>query len=145
MNVRLEPINKDNYYKCIDMPKLKYVASNAVSIAQAYVNEKTYPFCIFDGDTAVGFAMYKIVYDDEEDIDVYCMNRLYIAEGFQNKGCGRAAVKGLLQMIHERHACGEVYTSTHSENERALHLYESVGFQRTGEIADDEVVLVYRF
>lgn len=145
MSIRLESVNKENYRQCIEMPKLEYVASNMFSIVQAYVLDRSYPFCIFNEDEMVGFAMYKIIYDDEEDIDVFCMNRLYISEEYQNKGYGRAAVNNLLQMMKEKHDCEEVYTSTHHDNHRALHLYESIGFKRNGEMDDEEVVLVYTF
>ncbi|MGH4124141.1 MAG: GNAT family N-acetyltransferase [Clostridium sp.] len=145
MNIRFEPVTKGNYRECIEMPKLEHVASNMFSIVQAYVLDRTYPFCIFNEDKMIGFVMYKIIYDDEEDIDIFCMNRLYIAEEYQNKGYGRVAVNKLLQMIKEKHSSEEIYTSTHHENHRALHLYESIGFKRNGEMDDDEVVLVYRF
>jgi diamine N-acetyltransferase len=145
MNIRLESVNKENYRQCIEMPKLEHVASNMFSIVQAYALDRTYPFCIFNEDKMLGFAMYKIIYDEEENIDIFCMNRLYIAEEYQNKGHGRAAVNELLHMIKEKHCSEEIYTSTHYENHRALHLYESIGFKRNGEMDDDEVVLVYTF
>lgn len=142
MNIRLEPVNENNYLECVQMPKVNHVASNAFSIVQAYVFEDTHPYCIFNDDVMVGFAMYKVLH---EEIDIYCMNRLYVAEEHQNKGCGKAAVKMLLKMMKERHDCTEVFTSTNFENERALHVYESLGFKRTGEFDGNEVVLAYEF
>lgn len=143
MNIRLEPVNEENYLECIEMPKLDYVASNAVSIAQAYVFKDRYPFCIFDGDKMIGFVMYKIEHDEEGE---FCaMNRVYISKEHQNKGYGKEVVRKILKIIKERHGCKEVYTSTHLENARAFHVYESVGFKRTGEVSGNEGVLVYTF
>jgi hypothetical protein len=39
MNIRFEPVNKENYRQCIEMTKLENVASNMFSIVQAYVYE----------------------------------------------------------------------------------------------------------
>lgn len=143
MNLRLEPVNEENYYECISMPKLDYVASNAVSIAQAYVFKNRYPFCIFDGDKMIGFVMYKIEFEEEEKF--YAMNRVYISTEYQNKGYGKEVVRKILKIIKDRHDCKEVYTSTNLENARAFHVYESIGFKRTGEVSGNEGVLVYTF
>jgi len=139
MNIRLEPINKHNYKNCISMGSSEYIASNILSIIQAYVFDDWHPCCIYFENTLVGFIMYAI---DEEDRNLW-MYRLYIDEAHQNKGYGTEAVKKLLTIVKEKYDCNEFYTSTSPENDRALHVYESIGFERTGKIKDKEVVLRY--
>ena len=121
------------------MGSSEYIASNVFSIVQAYVFDDWYPCCIYFEDTLVGFILYAI---DEVDGSLW-MYRLYIDEGYQNKGYGTKAVKKLLTIVKEKYDCNEFYTSTSSENHRALHVYESIGFERTGKTKDKEVVLRY--
>ncbi|WP_066496502.1 GNAT family N-acetyltransferase [Abyssisolibacter fermentans] len=142
MNIKLEPVNESNYWACIEMPELDYVASNVVSLAQAYVYEDWYPFCIYNDDTLVGFTLYAI---DHEDKDEYWMVRLYIAKEHQNKGYGKEAVKKLIKLVKDKYNCKKFHTSTEPENKRGLHVYESIGFKRTGRIEDEEEILVYEF
>ncbi|WBW94701.1 GNAT family N-acetyltransferase [Oceanirhabdus sp. W0125-5] len=140
MNIRLEPINKHNYKKCITMGSSEYMASNILSIVQAYVFDNWYPCCIYHQDTLVGFIMYAI--DEYGELWMY---RLYIDEVHQNKGYGTAAVKKLLTLVKDKYNCNEFFTSTSPENKRALHVYENIGFKRTGDIMDKEVILRYKY
>ncbi len=139
MNIRLEPINKNNYKNCISIGSSQFIACNVLSIVEAYVFDDWYPCCIYFKNTLVGFLMYSI---DEDDRKLW-MYKLYINEEHQNKGYGTAAVNKLLTIVKEKYDCNEFYTSTSLQNERALHVYESIGFERTGKIKDKQVVLRY--
>jgi ribosomal protein S18 acetylase RimI-like enzyme len=59
------------------------------------------------------------------------LHRLYVDTGVQGCGLGRALLEAALR--HPRLAdAGRVFLQVWDENERAVRLYESVGFRRVG-------------
>ena len=136
----LVPVDRDNWQECIHLPtsedQNRFVASNVYSIAEAQFYPKATACCIYDDAQMVGFAMFG---PSETDPDVFCIDRLMIAEPYRGKGHGRAALQLILE---EAQAQGyrAVELSTDPANAKAIHLYESVGFVATGERDGDEAV-----
>ena len=62
----------------------------------------------------------------------------------QGQGYGRAAMEAVIAMMAERVGCEEIVTSFNPANAVAANLYTSLGFQPTGEIEDDEPLLLLR-
>jgi diamine N-acetyltransferase len=62
----------------------------------------------------------------------------------QGKGYGRAAMEAVIALMADRVGCEEIVTSFNPANAVALGLYTSLGFQPTGEIEDDEPLLLLR-
>ncbi|MET3698718.1 hypothetical protein [Bacillus oleivorans] len=64
MNVKLEPVNKENFHSCIRLKvaedQKNYVATNLYSIAGSKVNPNLHPYVINDGDAVIGFVMTDI-------------------------------------------------------------------------------------
>ena len=74
-----------------------------------------------DGDALVGYAELG---DGE-------LHRLYVETALQGQGIGRALLEAVL--AHPRLATApRVVLQVWDQNERAIRLYESVGFRRTG-------------
>ena len=125
-----------------------YVASNTVSMAQAYAVNASGRFVqcfgIYDGDTAVGFAMighHSEEYNGMAEIyrHSYYLWRFMIDHRFQGKGFGRDALNLLLDYVLS-FPDGEEdtwSTSYDQENEAARHLYASFGFAPNGEKDSD--------
>ena len=67
-----------------------------------------------------------------------------IDRAHQGKGYGRAAMEAVIAMMAERVGCEEIVTSFNPANAVAFGLYTSLGFQPTGEIEDDEPLLLLR-
>ncbi len=95
------------------------------------------PFAVYAGDEMVGFVMFGLDPDDNR----FYLVRLMIDEKHQGKGFGKAATFEVIENLKQNGVCKEIYLSFVPENEGAEKLYRSVGFERTGEISDGEIVM----
>lgn len=135
--ITLRSVTLENFHACIDLrvhpEQQEFVASNVYSLAESRFEPSWVPFAIYAEEMLVGFLMY-----DGADYEVI---RLMIDAQHQRKDYGRAAMKLLLeQMDRERtHPFTEI--SYVPENVEAENLYASLGYVRTGEIRDDEIVM----
>ena len=164
--IRLEKIGPENLWDVIDL-KVKreqkhFVASNIVSIAQAYAAIGTactaFPFAVVNGRKPVGFLMIGFneaaLYDYDKDGDKapevlknnYSIWRLMIDKRYQKRGYGKEAIKLALDFIRTR-PCGKAEycsLSYEPENTVAAKLYHSFGFVENGEMDGDEIVAVLK-
>ncbi|MBE9917124.1 GNAT family N-acetyltransferase [Paenibacillus donghaensis] len=145
MGVLLKDIDETNWQECIflttDPDKNhylveKFVASNAVSIAQSKVEKGWITKAIYSEDTMVGFTMYG--YSEEDNCFELC--RIMIDYKFQRQGLGRKALSPIIKEMSKNKECSEIYLSFDPENHSAQKLYEEFGFEKTGEVVDDEVL-----
>ena len=158
--IRLEPINGDNFRDILKLhvsrEQENFVAPNDISIIEAYIaiahHGAAFPFGIYDDNTPVGFCMIGFGTDDDWDDapeiakNNYNLWRFMIDERYQGKGCGRAAMKLIMDYIGSK-PCGPAeycWLSYEPENERAKALYASFGFRETGEFDGDEAVAVLK-
>lgn len=144
MNVTLREITPENFKECINLKvaegQKNFVAPNVTSIAQSKIYPTVEPFAVYNDDELVGFVMFGL---DIED-DRYYLVRLMIAEKFQGKGFGKAATLAVIEKMKLVEDCNEIYLSFVPENANAERLYKSVGFERTGEISEGEIVMRYK-
>ena len=113
------------------------VAPNAVSIAQAHFNNKAWFRGIYADDTPVGFVM---LYDDS-DKPMYFLWRLMITGPHQGKGFGRQAMLRLIEYVKGQPGATELKASYMPIPGGPGPFYESLGFEPTGEMEGDEVVI----
>lgn len=143
MNVTLREITPENFKECINLKVAEdqktFVAPNVTSIAQSKIYPTVEPFAVYNEDELVGFVMFGL---DIED-DRYYLVRLMIDERFQGKGFGKAATLAVIEKLKLTEDCNEIYLSFVPENANAERLYKSVGFERTGEISEGEIVMRY--
>ena len=140
--VKLEEITPQNFRECINLKvadgQEKFVAANLMSIAQAKIYPTANPFAVCAGDEMVGFVMYGFDTDDKR----FYLVRLMIDEKHQGKGYGKAATLRVIERMKQIEDCREIYLSFVPENVGAEKLYQSVGFERTGEISESgEIVM----
>jgi diamine N-acetyltransferase len=69
------------------------------------------------------------------------MSRLMIDRKYQGRGYGKKATQLLIEKLTHTFANIELFTSAEPENVNAIRLYESLGFEKTGEMMWGEVVL----
>jgi predicted amidohydrolase/GNAT superfamily N-acetyltransferase len=115
----------------------RMVAPNAVSIAQAHFNNKAWFRGIYADDTPVGFVM---LYDDKDKPE-YFLWRLMIAGPHQGKGFGREAMLKLIEYVKGRPEAKELLASYMPIPGGPWPFYQSLGFEPTGKMDGDEVVI----
>ncbi|ADU29295.1 GNAT family N-acetyltransferase [Evansella cellulosilytica] len=142
MVMRLVDIDESNWLECIRKKvtekQVEYIASNAVSLAQSKYQPKWITKGIYDGNTMVGFTMYA--HHPAEEEGYLC--RFMIDHRYQEKGYGKAAMNMVLDVFKNEFKAKKGKLSVVPENDVAIKLYESTGFERTGIIEEDEEVMV---
>jgi diamine N-acetyltransferase len=114
-----------------------FVASNADSIADAYVERAMRPLAVYADDDLVGFTMYGQDLATED----WWIVRMMIDERFQRQGYGRSAMLALIALMRERHETSAILLGVDPANHGAIRLYESLGFRDTGKVHYDEAVM----
>jgi diamine N-acetyltransferase len=142
MNIELRLIDKENMYDVIELQvedeQKDFVASNSFSLLQAKYEENLYPFAIYRDNELVGFIMYD--FDDETGMHGMC--RLMVDKKFQKQGIGKVAIEKLFDKVIEEHGNVKFTTSAEPYNTVALNLYKKLGFEDTGKLIYDEVLMI---
>ena len=139
--VNFRKITEENFDAIIKMKRPEdesFVASNAVSLAQAWLyrdNGDVFPFAIYDDDTVVGFMLL------EEDMEYERLDlwRIMLPPENEGKGYGTAAVKLMIQYAKDSGRYKRIGLLCGLENHNARHIYDKLGFQPTGEICYGDV------
>lgn len=120
----------------------QFVASNPVSVAQAYFKRDHAWFRgIYADDTPVGFLM---LYDNPQEAE-YFLWRFMIDERYQGLGYGRQAIQLLINYVKTRPAATELKLSYVPDKEGSPGpFYTKLGFEETGEVDHGENVMVMK-
>ena len=140
--VELKEIKKNNYNDCLKLQvaenQKNFVESNLYSMTRAWTFfDKAFPFAIYAGDRMVGFVMMAYY----KPKDIYNIWQLMIDKHYQGKGYGIEALLLVINHLIEKHNTPEIYLAYEPNNSVAENLYSSVGFKRTGEIENSEIVM----
>lgn len=140
--MELRAITEQNYQKILDLStgagQEEFVARNVRSLAQAWVfRDRARPYALYEGEEPVGFIMFDWQ-PEKKWVEIW---RLMIDHRFQGKGYGRAAVQKALEFLRESGLFDKVQINYVEENQGAKHLYRSMGFQETGAMEGNEVVM----
>jgi len=114
-----------------------FVADNAMSIAEALLEPKSWLRSIYAGDTAVGL----ILLSDDPAKPEYYLWRMLIGARYQRRGYGRAAMQQLIDYVRTRPAAAELLVSYVPGEGGPQGFYEGLGFVPTGEVDAGEVVM----
>ena len=74
----------------------------------------------------VGEMSFRILPDGSAEIGIKICEKAY-----QERGIGRIALSMLIRALFDR-GCGRIILDTNLNNTRAQHVYERLGFQKTG-------------
>ena len=111
------------------------VAENVESLAEAYVaQEKAWPRGVFYKDIPVGFVMLEI------DGEKYYLWRFMIDRRFQGRGFGKRAMELVLEFVRSQNAT-EMTLSYVPGKGNPSGFYAQFGFEETGEVDDDELIM----
>jgi diamine N-acetyltransferase len=142
VTIELREVNKDNLREILRLKvapeQERFVASNAISIAQAYFDREAAWFRgIYDGATPVGFVML----DDKPDVPSYTLWRFMIDANHQRKGYGRQALALVFAHVKGRPGASELMTSCVDAAGGPGPFYEGLGFTYTGQLDEGERVM----
>jgi diamine N-acetyltransferase len=137
-HVGIREITKDNLGAILKLEVApeqdKFVASNAVSLAQAHFNQDhAWYRAIYAGDRAVGFAMFSL---EEGETQAYLW-RFMVAEAEQGKGYGRRGLELLLEAVREKGYRGALLSFV-DEPGSPEPFYARLGFARNGKVTEGE-------
>ncbi len=130
----------------------RFVAPNAVSIAQAHFHSEAWFRGINANGTAVGFAMLedwsfdpaRAPEDWRREPYVYLW-RFMIGERFQSLGFGAQAMRLLVDRARAVPEAKAMFLSFVEEEGSPEPFYARFGFTRTGEVSDGEQVMRLAF
>jgi diamine N-acetyltransferase len=113
-----------------------FVADNARSIAQAHFEPRHWMRAVYLDSEPVGFLLTL----EDATVDQFYLWRFMVDARWQRRGVARQAMHLLLERWRELGA-REATLSVMPQNVGAIALYESLGFQLTGELAGNELVM----
>lgn len=139
--VTLREVTKDNLGQILRLKvkpdQERFVANNAISIAQAHFEEKAWFRAIYADETPVGFVM---LYDDPETTD-YFLWRFMIDSRYQGMHFGERAIGLLIDYVRSLPGATELMVSYVPAEGSPEPFYTGLGFIHTGEVHDGENVM----
>lgn len=136
MNFDIRQVNEDNRKEIgvlrVSQEQLGFIETIEECLAEAAQWKQFRPVGLYVNDVAIGFAMYGSLPDSQGGSNVW-IDRMLIDEQFQRKGYGRKFMKLLIDRVLQEYGKQPIYLSVYKENQVAVHLYETLGFQFIGE------------
>lgn len=121
----------------------RFVASNAISLAEALFSEEAWYRAIYVGESPAGFVM---LYDESlrakpPPAPQVGLWRFMIDARFQGQGTGAAALQQVIAHVMSRGLFASLVTSYVPGPGCPERFYVRAGFRHTGKVDDGEVVL----
>jgi diamine N-acetyltransferase len=139
MEITFRPVTRANFSAVIALTvtpeQAEFVATNVYSIAEASIEPTWMPLTIYAGDDLVGFTLFG----RDDETGRWWLMRYMIDARHQGRGYGTAALPKLIDLMVERHGCGEIFLDYSSGNNVAKRLYARMGFAPTGETVGGEI------
>lgn len=124
----------------------QFVAGVTESLIDAAETPDAKPWyrAIYAGETPVGFVMISdnIAPEHPEYLGPYFLWRLLIDERWQRRGYGWAALDLVVEYLMRRPGCEQLFSSFVPGDGSPIGFYLKYGFVPTGEVFDDEAVIV---
>ena len=120
----------------------QFVSTVADSLTEAAEHPDAHPlyWAVYDDDTPIGFVMIADEVDNPDYIPQYLW-KLLIDERYQRQGLGTATLDLIVEYFRGRPGVEVLHTSAGQGEGSPVTFYEHYGFERTGEIRFDEVML----
>jgi diamine N-acetyltransferase len=119
----------------------RLVASNAVSIAEAYFHQEAWFRAIYADETPVGFLMLhdENLRDHPEKRDFYSLWRFMVDAEHQGKGYGIRATRLLIEHVKSNPNARELLVSYVPGEGSPEGFYRKIGFEHTGNTTHGEL------
>lgn len=115
----------------------RFVAPNAVSIAQAHFSKQAWFRAICAGETPVGFVMLE----EQPEKPEYYLWRFMIDARYQRHGFGRRALELVIERVRTLPGATELLTSVLPAPGGPQAFYEKLGFRLTGKYEEGEALM----
>lgn len=139
--IRLVTITPDNWRLGLSVreDQYDYVSDSSGILARAYAyrDNRSQAFVIYDDNVPVGMAMYH----DLDDWKAYDFSQFFIDHRYQRKGYGLKAAEMILEKMKADGKYDRVVLCYINGDEAAKNLYEKLGFNHTGQVDDDEIIM----
>jgi diamine N-acetyltransferase len=112
----------------------RFVASDSVSIAEAYFTKEAWFRAVYAGETPVGFVM---LWENPTE-GKHFLWRFMIDEKYQGRGYGKRALGLVIQHVKQNPKAQEIGLSYREGGGSPKSFYERIGFRDTGEMVDGE-------
>jgi diamine N-acetyltransferase len=121
----------------------RFVAPNAVSLAQALFHEEAWYRAIYAGDSPAGFVMLydeslRVAPPSAPEVGLW---RFMVDHGFQGRGIGAAALDQVIAHVRGKRVFSTLTTSYVPGPGCPEQFYLKAGFRHTGKLDEGEVVL----
>lgn len=137
--VTLREVTKDTLRNILELKvhpeQEKFVANNAVSIAQAHFEPKAWFRGVYAGETPVGFVM---LYENPDE-PMYYLWRFMIDARYQGMGFGKRAMDLVVERVRTLPNATELLLSYVPAEGGPEPFYARYGFVNTGKQHDDEL------
>ncbi|MGK3992255.1 N-acetyltransferase family protein [Sorangium sp. So ce1024] len=145
--VSLREITRDNLDAILALsvtePQKRYVATNAVSLAQAHFAPEAWFRAIYCGDEPAGFVMledHSLESPPPENPEIGVW-RFMIDKRFQRRGIGRAAMLQVIEHVRRKGIVSSLLLSYVPGPDSPEPFYRSLGFRPNGQMSGEEVVM----
>jgi len=147
VKVELKEVNKNNWYECTRLSvseeqKKIFPVSVVYWMAMARYKTHLYELAVYNNNIIVGFCVYSLKSPDDGNPWIVS---IMIDKKYQKRGFGREAVKEIINLIKSSCNCKKIMIGHRPENTLAGKLYESLGFNDSGQIVDGEVIRCLKF
>ena len=142
--VTLKEVDLGNFSEIVSLQResILYVGSPEYVLAEAYVyRSDCTAYGIYSDGTAVGLV---ILCDRPAEGKPYAFTGIFIADNFQRRGYGQAAVEAIMQKFRSERLRDEVVIQVHEENAPALKIYRRCGFEEVKRAVWNPKFLVMR-
>lgn len=138
MSISFSPVTRRNWEDALKLrvrpEQTKFAPSVAESLAAAYIkpwDEALDPYVIHADGQLVGLFYISYTPDSRDN---YWIGGFIIDHRFQGCGYGKRALKEMLSFVPRTHpSCQEIKLTVEKNNTIAQRLYQSMGFDSTGE------------
>jgi diamine N-acetyltransferase len=149
MAITLQPITQASLRQILKLSvspeQESYVASNAVSLAQALFHPEAWYRAICLDDAPAGFVMLEdpLLLPEPPDKPELSLWRFMVDQAFQGRGIGKRALELVVEHARSSGAYATLFTSYVPGPHGPEGFYRGFGFKDTGRMDGIEVVLAY--
>jgi diamine N-acetyltransferase len=143
--VSLRPVTDDNREEvealAVTPDQRRFVSGVRESLLEAAAEPGAHAlyWAVYDDETPVGFVMIADEVDGPDYI-AHFLWKLLIDQRYQRRGFGTATLDLIVEFFRDR-GVGAMWTSAGEGEGSPVAFYERYGFERTGELHGNEVLL----